>query len=390
MADKNFRVKNGLETPLIASDAGTTALTLTGANVAVSGDLTVSGNDIKSSSATAITMSGADVTVAGNLSVSGSALYAPQAVISGAFDLVPDDIPGVLTLGASTPTIVIGQVGGSSLTSQTKLNVGGNVEIQFGNSLLLDGSTSGAVGLKAPAVAGSTTYTLPSADGSSGQVLSTNGSGTLSWATASGGGGSTLPISNSGTNSTHPWSLGPGVLLTSSGTTGTMPVQSLRYQPIYVSEACTLTEVAISVSGTAPTGCSVMIYIDNCSPNSATEWQPTSHLSGGYCGEISITSTGLKTITGLNISLAPGSYLIVIQSNNFTVTALTLGHYGGQVLTSNGYTINATTPTTSYAWGRTGQTYVSGTPAAVTNFINLTSPSVPGLPYTVFTKFAKV
>ena len=32
---------------------------------------------------------------------------------------------------------------------------------------------------------GDITYTLPTADGSSGQVLSTNGSGTLSWATAS-------------------------------------------------------------------------------------------------------------------------------------------------------------------------------------------------------------
>lgn len=37
-------------------------------------------------------------------------------------------------------------------------------------------------------LASNTTYTLPTADGSSGQVLSTNGSGTLSWATAGGGG----------------------------------------------------------------------------------------------------------------------------------------------------------------------------------------------------------
>jgi len=51
------------------------------------------------------------------------------------------------------------------------------------------GSSSGYVGLQAAAAAGSTTYTLPSADGTAGQVLSTNGSGTLSWAT--GGGGST-------------------------------------------------------------------------------------------------------------------------------------------------------------------------------------------------------
>jgi hypothetical protein len=50
------------------------------------------------------------------------------------------------------------------------------------------GSSSGYVGLQGAAAAGSTTYTLPSADGSSGQFLSTNGSGTLSWATASGGG----------------------------------------------------------------------------------------------------------------------------------------------------------------------------------------------------------
>jgi hypothetical protein len=40
------------------------------------------------------------------------------------------------------------------------------------------------VGIQAPAtLAANTTYTLPSADGTSGQLLSTNGSGTLSWAT---------------------------------------------------------------------------------------------------------------------------------------------------------------------------------------------------------------
>jgi len=63
--------------------------------------------------------------------------------------------------------------------------------------LRLSGSTSGYVGLKGAAVAGSTTYTLPAADGTSGQVLSTNGSATLSWATAGGGGtpgGSTTQV----------------------------------------------------------------------------------------------------------------------------------------------------------------------------------------------------
>lgn len=48
-------------------------------------------------------------------------------------------------------------------------------------TLRLSGSSSGYVGLAPAAAAGSTTYTLPSADGTSGQFLSTNGSATLSW-----------------------------------------------------------------------------------------------------------------------------------------------------------------------------------------------------------------
>jgi len=48
-------------------------VTYSGNDVAVAGDLTVSGNDIKSSGGTtAITLSGSDVTIAGNLTVSGT------------------------------------------------------------------------------------------------------------------------------------------------------------------------------------------------------------------------------------------------------------------------------------------------------------------------------
>ena len=58
-----------------------------------------------------------------------------------------------------------------------------------GTGIRLYGSSSGYVGLTGAAAAGSTTYTLPAADGTTGQMLSTNGSGTLSWAT---GGGSNI------------------------------------------------------------------------------------------------------------------------------------------------------------------------------------------------------
>ena len=48
-------------------------------------------------------------------------------------------------------------------------------------TLRLNGSTSGYTEIDAPAVAGSNTLVLPTGNGSSGQVLSTNGSGALSW-----------------------------------------------------------------------------------------------------------------------------------------------------------------------------------------------------------------
>ena len=57
------------------------------------------------------------------------------------------------------------------------------LRVDSSGTLRLAGSTSGYVGLVPAAVAGSTTYTLPSADGTSGQLLSTNGTGTLSWTT---------------------------------------------------------------------------------------------------------------------------------------------------------------------------------------------------------------
>jgi len=58
-------------------------------------------------------------------------------------------------------------------------------ELTVKTTLKLSGSSSGYVALQGAAAAGSTTYTLPSADGTSGQALTTNGTGTLSWATIS-------------------------------------------------------------------------------------------------------------------------------------------------------------------------------------------------------------
>lgn len=60
--------------------------------------------------------------------------------------------------------------------------------------LTFQATLGGAVNLAGPNTASTTTFTLPSADGSTGQPLQTNGSGTLSF--------TTLPISGGGTGAT--------------------------------------------------------------------------------------------------------------------------------------------------------------------------------------------
>lgn len=77
-----------------------------------------------------------------------------------------------------------GAIGGTTASAGTFTTL----TVNAANDLrLADTDSSHYVGFKAPAtVTTNKIWTLPSADGSANQVLSTNGSGTLSWATAGG------------------------------------------------------------------------------------------------------------------------------------------------------------------------------------------------------------
>lgn len=67
------------------------------------------------------------------------------------------------------------------VTDGSNLTINAQGDLRFGDS-----DSSNWVAFQAPAtVSSNVTWTLPSADGTSGQVLSTNGSGTLSWKTSS-------------------------------------------------------------------------------------------------------------------------------------------------------------------------------------------------------------
>ncbi len=123
----------------------------------------------------------------------GGGASSPNSVTTGSNNIVIGKNQ-LLTSGTSSNQLNIGgAIFGTGLTG-TYAAPAGNIGIGTASpgstldvkgTLRLSGSTSGYVGFAPAAAAGSTTYTLPDADGTSGQVLSTNGSGTLSWATAS-------------------------------------------------------------------------------------------------------------------------------------------------------------------------------------------------------------
>ena len=236
---------------------------------------------------------------------------------------------------------------------------------------------------------------LPVQTGNSGKVLSTDGTN-ASWVVPSSGSGSgstSLPSPVSGTIPAHPWSLGPGVMSVGNiGSGVSIAPNNIRYSPIYVTKPIRISDVSIQVATAASlVGCNAMIYIANASPESSTGWKPTSLLSGSYCGEISnITTTGLKSITGLNITLQPGFYLMAVQVSNFTGT-LQLRGQPSQVICGGGYVIGSVDGTT-YSLQHTGVTYVSGTPADVGSLGNVSNGGFGGNGTAAFvlTKFTLV
>ena len=114
----------------------------------------------------------------------------------------------------------------SLLTTAATTTAGAILELREGTN-----NGTNYVRIQAPAsLAANVTYTLPTADGTSGQVLSTNGSGTLSWATDASGGGASYSAVRTQSGTTYTLVLGDAgdYIQTTSSTavTITVPLQS--------------------------------------------------------------------------------------------------------------------------------------------------------------------
>lgn len=201
-----------------------------------------------------------------NSGITGSGSYLPIVVYVGGAENARWDTSGNLGIKTASP--------GSALDVK--------------GTLRLSGSTSGYVGLAPAAAAGSTTYTLPAADGSSGQLLSTNGSGTLSWASA---------LSTSGANTFT--------------ATQTFNGSSSTLASVLTNAAETTTVSATAATGTINydvTTQSVIYYTSNASAN----WTVNFRASSG---------------TSLNTALATGQAITVV----FLVTQGATAYYNSAI-----------------------------------------------------------
>ncbi len=191
-----------------------------------------------------------------------------------------------------------GALAGSANLVFTGTNLGIGVAspgapLSVGGSLRIYGASSGYVGFSAAAAAGSTVYSLPAADGSSGQVLTTNGSAALSWTTVSGGGGGVTSFSGGSTGltpvspGTGAVSLG-GILSTSYGGLGITTTPSSGAIPIGTGsgyQVATLTQGSgISITNGAG---SITISATGAAGGTVTSVAAGTGLSGG-----TITTSG--------------------------------------------------------------------------------------------------
>ena len=127
------------------------------------------------------------------LKTDGAGNLSWTTVTSGITDVVQDttpqlggnlDVNGQQIVSVSNGNIVLAPNGTGIVRADKSIQIQAEGELR-----LADTDSSNYVGFKSPAtVSANKIWTLPSSDGTNGQVLQTNGSGTLSWATAGGGG----------------------------------------------------------------------------------------------------------------------------------------------------------------------------------------------------------
>lgn len=138
--------------------------------------------------------------------------------------------PTAVVTAAENQDITIQPTGTGGLVITSNASLFAQSDVRF-----FDNDSSNYVGFQAPTtISSNLTWTLPAADGSSGQVLSTNASGTLSWSTPS------LDINNNTSDSATHY---PTFTTATSGTVTSVRVSDSKLT--FVPSTGTLTTTAL-------------------------------------------------------------------------------------------------------------------------------------------------
>jgi hypothetical protein len=155
------------------------------AGVAVTGDISIDNAGITAIASGVIV--NADVNA--SAAIAGSKIQTATTTNAGAVQLTDSTSSTSITTAATPNAVKSAYDLANTALPSTGGTLTGNVTLNAQSDLrFADSDSSNWVAFQAPAtVAANVTWTLPAADGTSAQVLSTNGSGTLSWATAAAG-----------------------------------------------------------------------------------------------------------------------------------------------------------------------------------------------------------
>ena len=312
-----------------------------------------------------------DTSASGSLSGTGTngqaAFFSSSSTLSGTNSFFWDSGNSRLGIGTSTPAVTLDVAGNiavsgtasfSSLSTSAQSGItvnpfgasaGNTGEVRF-SELAANGSNY--TGFKAPDnLTASTIYTLPTADGSSNYVLSTNGSGVLSWNSISGVGS----ITGSGTTNSIPRFTSSNTL-GDSGFTDNGSVLGLTRD--------------LSFTATTPN-----IAITNTETLTITDGTNTlfSLADGGTAGNLSgignFTASGTITFAELSTGIAHINSSGVVSSS---AVDLASADVTGTLSITNGGTGLGTTPTNGQllignGTGYTLATLTNGTGVSISN-----------------------